>query len=127
MKPRGRPRKLRLVKNEPQIRQFSPRGKPGRPNEIELKIEEYETLRLTDYQGKKQTEAAKDMMISQQTFSRVLNKARKSLSEALVTGKIIRIQGGDYSLEYSPSSRKKSQKTRHKTLKENSETLSESY
>ncbi|MFH1655501.1 MAG: DUF134 domain-containing protein [Candidatus Omnitrophota bacterium] len=99
MKPRGRPKKLRIVKKRPEIRQFSPRGKPGRPNEIELKIEEFEALRLADYEGQNQVEAADDMGISQQTFSRVLNKARRSLSEALVTGKIIRIQGGDYSLD----------------------------
>jgi len=126
MKPRGRPKKIRIVKNEPQIRLFSPRGKPGRPNEIELKIEEFEALRLTDYKGQNQQEAARNMVISQQTFSRVLNNARKSLSEALVTGKIIRIQGGNYSLEYSPISRKKSRKSRHKSLKENSEILSNS-
>ncbi|MDD2653492.1 MAG: DUF134 domain-containing protein [Candidatus Omnitrophica bacterium] len=98
MKPKGRPKKLRIIKNEPQIRQFSPRGKPGRPDEIELKFEEFEALRMTDFIGLSQKEAAQNMQISQQTFSRVLNHGRRSLAEALIMGKIIRIQGGDYSL-----------------------------
>lgn len=98
MKPRGRPKKLRVIKKEPCIRQFSPRGKPGRPDEIELKIEEFEALRMADFIGLSQKESAKNMQISQQTFSRVLNQGRRSLSEALIMGKIIRIQGGNYSL-----------------------------
>ena len=117
MKPRGRPKKPRFVKNEPQIRQFSPRGKAGRPNEIELKIEEFEALRLADFRGYKQAEASKNMAISQQTFSRVLNKARRSLSEALVTGKIIRIQGGDYSLKADLIDKRESQKLQPKNLR----------
>jgi predicted DNA-binding protein (UPF0251 family) len=99
MKPRGRPKKLRIIKNEPQIRQFSPRGRPGRPDEIELKIEEFEALRMADFIGLSQRESAKNMQISQQTFSRVLNHGRRSLAEALIMGKIIRIQGGNYSLK----------------------------
>jgi predicted DNA-binding protein (UPF0251 family) len=36
--------------------QFSPRGRPGRPDEIELKMEEFEAIRLADYTGLKQRE-----------------------------------------------------------------------
>lgn len=108
---RGRPKKLRIVKNEPKIRQFSPRGKPGRPHEIDLKIEEFEALRLADFKGQKQQEAAQNMQISQQTFSRVLSKARRSLAEALIMGKIIRIQGGHYSLKQGLISQRFSRKT----------------
>ncbi|MFH1202313.1 MAG: DUF134 domain-containing protein [Candidatus Omnitrophota bacterium] len=98
MRPRGRPTKYRLVKNSPKISLFSPRGKPGRPDEIELKIDEFETLRLADFLGQKQKEAAKSMGVSQQTFSRILKRARSLTAEALVTGKIIKIQGGQYIL-----------------------------
>ena len=38
MKSRGRPKKIRFVKNEPMVMQFSPRGKPGRPDEIDLSV-----------------------------------------------------------------------------------------
>jgi predicted DNA-binding protein (UPF0251 family) len=96
IKSRGRPKKPRTVKISPRIERFSPRGKPGRPDEIELKIDEFEALRLADYEGKSQKEAAKSMRISQQTFSRILKKARKTVADAITNGKIIKIQGEEF-------------------------------
>jgi predicted DNA-binding protein (UPF0251 family) len=96
MKTRGRPKKYRIVRQDPKINQFSPRGKPGRPEEIGLNMDEFEAIRLADFMGFSQKEAAKSMRISQQTFSRVLKRARKSLACALVNGAIIKIQGGQY-------------------------------
>jgi len=93
---RGRPKKCRTVDRDPRISQFSPRGKPGRPDEVELSIDEFEALRLADYQANSQKEAARSMRISQQTFSRIIQRARKILADALVNGKRIRIQGGYY-------------------------------
>ena len=96
MKQRGRPKKYRIVRKGPRISQFSPRGKPGRPDEVSLSMDEFEAIRLADYQGIAQEEAAKSMRISQQTFSRIIKRARRSLADALVNGKIIKIQGGYY-------------------------------
>jgi len=96
---KGRPVKQRVIKEEPKIRQFSPRGKVGRPDHMELKLEEREAIRLADHLGLNQAEAAGFMGVSQQTFSRVLKKARRSLAEALIKGKIIRIKGGHFKLE----------------------------
>ncbi|MFH0917544.1 MAG: DUF134 domain-containing protein [Candidatus Omnitrophota bacterium] len=96
MRPRGRPRKYRIVKVDPKISQFSPRGRPGRPDEVGLKIDEFEALRLADYQGLDQKEAARSMRISQQTFSRILRKAHHLIAKGLTTGSAIRIQGGQY-------------------------------
>ena len=96
MRPKGRPIKYRIVSNNPKISQFSPRGRAGRPEEIELKMDQFEAIRLADSEGIDQKKAAKRMRISQQTFSRILQQARKAVSDALVNGKIIRIQGGYY-------------------------------
>jgi len=96
MRLRGRPKKYRIIKKDPKISQFSPRGRPGRPDEVELRMDEFEALRLADYQGLKQKEAAKSMHISQQTFSRVLKSARKTIAKGITTGSAIRIQGGQY-------------------------------
>jgi predicted DNA-binding protein (UPF0251 family) len=96
MKLKGRPKKRRLVKDDPRIVQFSPRGRPGRPDEAELAMEEFEAIRLIDCLGQDQKKAAQAMHVSQQTFSRVLKKARKNLADALVNGKILKIQGGHY-------------------------------
>jgi len=96
MKLRGRPKKYRIVRADPRISQFSPRGRPGRPDEVDLAIDEFETIRLADYMGLSQKEAAKSMQISQQTFSRILKRARRLISDVIVNGKIIRIKGGTY-------------------------------
>ena len=95
----GRPIKTRKVHKDPDTKQFSPRGHRGRPGYNELKIEEVEAIRLIDHMGLKQAEAAGSMGISQQTFSRVLRKARKSLGEALVLGRIIKVKGGVFKIE----------------------------
>lgn len=76
--------------------QFSPRGRPGRPDEAALATEEFEAIRLADYLGLAQKEAAQSMHISQQTFSRVLKRARRALAKGLVQGATIKIQGGHY-------------------------------
>ncbi len=93
---RGRPKKYRIVSSDPKIAQFSPRGRPGRPDEAELTMDEFEALRLADYRGQTQKEAAQAMHISQPTFSRILKKARYNLANGLINGKTIKIQGGTY-------------------------------
>ncbi len=92
MRQRGRPIKYRIVRVDPKISQFSPRGRAGRPDEVNLGTDEYEAVRLFDYTGLSQKEAAKSMNVSQQTFSRILKRAHKTVSDAIVNGKIIRIK-----------------------------------
>jgi predicted DNA-binding protein (UPF0251 family) len=96
VKSRGRPKKIRLVSHSPRIEQFSPRGRPGRPDEAVLSIDEFEAIRLADHMGLRQKEAAKSMKISQQTFSRILKRAHKIIADVIVNGKIIKIHGGNY-------------------------------
>jgi len=96
MKFRGRPKKYRIVRLDPKISQFSPRGRAGRPDETNLSLDEFEAIRLSDFMGLSQKEAAQSMHISQQTFSRILKKARKTIAETLVKGMLIKIQGGSY-------------------------------
>lgn len=96
MRPRGRPKKYRIVRQDPKISQFSPRGRPGRPDEVNLTMDEFEAIRLADFLGFSQKEAARSMRISQQTFSRIFKKARKNLANGLIRGTIIKIQGGHY-------------------------------
>ena len=88
---RGRPKKPRKIDLTPKIRHFSPRGKPGRPEEVYLGLDELEALKLADEVGLSQKQAAKSMCISQQTFSRILKQARKTVADAIVNGKIIEI------------------------------------
>ncbi|MBU0469235.1 MAG: DUF134 domain-containing protein [Candidatus Omnitrophica bacterium] len=92
---KGRRKKVRYIQKMPQTAQFSPRGKPGRPDEVELKIDEYETIKLADYQGYDQSQGAQIMGISRPSFGRILRNGRKIIADALVNGKIIRIRIGD--------------------------------
>lgn len=92
---RGRHKKIRYVQKMPKIVQFSPRGRPGRPDEMELRVDQYEALKLADFQGYDQTEGAAHMGISRPSFGRILREARKVVAEAIVNGKIIRIRVSD--------------------------------
>jgi predicted DNA-binding protein (UPF0251 family) len=105
MRPKGRPKKPRKVEKKPQIVVFSPRGRPGRPDEVSLKYEELEALRLADVGGFKQIKAAKRMEVSRQSFGRVLKRARKTVADALVNGKIIRVAGGAYRFGFQKAKR----------------------
>jgi predicted DNA-binding protein (UPF0251 family) len=100
MKTRGRPKKTRIIQEDPRISQFSPRGRPGRPDESSLSLDEFEALRLADFLGLSQVDASKSMRVSQQTFSRIIKRARKIIADCLVHGKIIRIQGGRYLINH---------------------------
>jgi uncharacterized protein len=98
----GRPRKKRVVSKPPKSFRFSPRGKRGKPGEVILKMEEFEALRLADYEAKKHADAAGNMDVSRQTFERILKAARKTVSNALVNGKVIKIWGGSYDFDDTP-------------------------
>jgi uncharacterized protein len=95
MSQKGRPKKTRYIQKMPGITQFSPRGKPGRPDEVELTLDEFEAIKLSDYQKFSQSQGAAAMRLSRPTFGRILREARKKIANALVGGKTIRIRMGD--------------------------------
>ena len=61
-------------------------------------MEEFEAVRLKDLEGFDQEKAAKIMGISQPTFHRLIITARKKLADAIVNGKAIKIEGGNFKL-----------------------------
>lgn len=94
-----RPRKPRFVRGGPMANAFKPQGIPARDlQEVVLPVEGLEALRLSDLDKLDQETAAARMNISRQTFGRVLAEARELVAEGLVMGKLIRIQGGSFSL-----------------------------
>lgn len=95
----ARPMKHRFIEKRPKINKFSPRGRRGRPDYIILNLEEYEAIRLADFRGLKQMEASKLMHVSRQTFGRILTKAHRNLADALVNGKIIKINSTSINLK----------------------------
>ena len=99
---RGRHKKIRFIQKMPKTAQFSPRGNPGRPDEVQLNIDHYEAIKLADYQGYNQSEGAKAMGISRPTFGRILREGRRILADALTNSKIIRIRTGDTQVGVRP-------------------------
>ncbi|MBW2175085.1 MAG: DUF134 domain-containing protein [Deltaproteobacteria bacterium] len=94
-----RPRKPRCVQGGPMANIFKPRGIPATElEEVVLPVEGLEALRFSDLEKLDQEAAAVRMKVSRQTFGRVLAEARGVVAEALVMGKMIRIQGGSYTL-----------------------------
>ncbi len=89
----ARPIKPRRISFNPDVIHFKPRSVPlSLLDEVELEIDELESLRLCDLKGLSQREAAAKMGISQTTLQRTVNSARKKVTEALVFGKSIKIR-----------------------------------
>jgi len=88
----------------PQQTWFKPAGVPLREiGEVTLTLDELEALRLADYEGSYQAEAAERMRVSRQTLGRILAEARRKVAQALVEGQAIRLEGGN--VEVRPSRR----------------------
>ena len=96
MSNKGRPRKKKIIKEHPRIDFFKPDGFGDVSNISKVAMEEYEAIRLQDYLGMHQKQAADMMGISQQSFSRIIRTARKKISDAIVNAKTIKIEGGDF-------------------------------
>ncbi len=80
----------------PGTRYFKPMGMPmNMLEEIILNIDELEAVRLADFHGLYQEQAAEKMQISRPTFGRIIESAHKKIADALVNGKALRIQGGN--------------------------------
>jgi len=94
-----RPRRIGRIFFEPEITYFKPVGIPmlHLQNNI-LTKEELEAIRLIDLKNTEQNKAAKQMKISQPTFSRLLDSARKKIADSLINAKAIKIQGGIYKM-----------------------------
>ncbi|MBL7178570.1 MAG: DUF134 domain-containing protein [Desulfobacteraceae bacterium] len=94
-----RPRKIRFVQGRPIVNAFLPSSVPpwGR-EEVFLPIEGLEAIKLNDFQGLDQETAARMMNVSRQTFGRILAEARAIVADALVMGKILKIEGGHFEM-----------------------------
>ena len=100
-----RPKKCRKVFREPEYCSFYPEGMPT-GEAIFLSVDEYEVIRLLDYEGKNQCECAKIMGVARTTSTQVYNDARKKIADSIVNGKTLNISGGDYELESVPENHK---------------------
>jgi uncharacterized protein len=95
-----RPQKSRRIGIPPKMKGFKPFGMPAcKIDPIFMTFEEYESIKLVNYDKQSQEQAAINMNISRPTFTRIYNKALKQIAKSFVEGKAIIIEGGNYELD----------------------------
>lgn len=91
----ARPVKCRKIGCNPEFRLFGPAGVPAVTLEtVDLSFDEFEAIRLADFEGLYQDAAAQQMHVSRQTFGNILASARHKVSQMLVSGKKLTVTGG---------------------------------
>lgn len=90
----ARPKRIRRVTNPPQFRGFKPMGLSSNGHPVIMNYEEYESIRLNDFELLGQAEAAEIMGVSRPTYSRIYESARRKVAQAFVNGQPIIFEGG---------------------------------
>ena len=110
----ARPQKCRCICSVPKTTHFVPveapapagsrmgGGRAGGTEPVNIGFDEYETLRLMDYERFSQKQCAERMQVSRATVARMYENARRKVAEALVKGKGIVIAGGEGSVCRAP-------------------------
>ena len=92
-----RPQRRRRVCSEPEYTEFLPKGSTGYDVVI-LFTDEYEAIRLVDFEKKTHEQCALQMDISRTTVTEIYERARFKLADSIVNGKRLVIEGGSYRL-----------------------------
>jgi predicted DNA-binding protein (UPF0251 family) len=88
-----------MVNFEHDVRHFKPSDACMESvDEVNITIDELEALRLSYLEKIKQNDAAMKMEVHQSTFQRMLQRTLEKISDALVNGKAIRVEGGNYTM-----------------------------
>ncbi len=96
----ARPQKNRKVQTPPKMQGFKPFGiAVCEEDSIVMKFDEYESIKLVNYDSLPQEEAADRMAVSRPTLTRIYNSALKKIAQAFVEGKSIVIEGGNFEYE----------------------------
>ena len=91
----SRPAKVRRICEEPRFKRFVPSGSEGVKTEV-LTLDEYEVIRHVDYQKMTHEECAAQMDVSRTTVTEIYESARHKIANALINGKTLCIEGGNY-------------------------------
>ena len=97
-----RRKRLRKVVAPPGFRGYKPFGhRHGQRDHVELLYEEYEALKLADYDLLNHKEASDLMGISRPTFARIYESARRKIAKALVETREIKSVFGNAWMDHS--------------------------
>ena len=90
-----RPKKTRWVKCSTAQRHFKPQANSLSSEQvIVLSLDEFEAVRLLDYEHLSQIQAARQMRVHRSTVSRIISSARHKIAQALVDINTLKIEGG---------------------------------
>jgi len=93
----ARPIKPRTICSKPKINIFGPRNL-SEEIYVDMSLEEFEAIRLIDYNNLTQEECASFMGVARTTVQKIYNDARGKIADALVNGRTLKIEGGNYHL-----------------------------
>ena len=93
----ARPQRCRRICTLPEHTLFLPANAPD-AGRIVLSLDEYEAIRLIDYEGCTHEQCARVLQISRTTATEIYASARKKLAEVLVEGRRLEIEGGNVRL-----------------------------
>ena len=105
--------KPRMIREAPDTDRFLPTSSKGIPltsgkEAIEMMPDEVEALRLVDYEGLIQEEAAEKMGVSRGTMWRCLDSARRKVAAMIVEGRELAIYPRELCLPEERTKRKSS-------------------
>ena len=92
----ARPAKKRRVCKPPKFNCFTPVSNKGAKDICVLEVDEYECIRLIDYEGQTQEECARQMNLVRTSVTAIYARARQKIADCLVNGKELWIEGGNY-------------------------------
>jgi len=94
-----RPRIQKRICDVPRVDTFTPSGRcQTSEKKITMSVEEYEVVRLIDYEDLNQEQCASIMGVARSTVQRLYNDARKKIADSIINAKVLKIGGGDYTI-----------------------------
>lgn len=90
-----KPQRCRRICHEPKFVKFSPDGVKN-VETVSLSTDEFEVIRLVDYESKTHKECAAQMDISRTTVTEIYENARRKIADSIINGRRLVISGGNY-------------------------------
>ena len=107
-----RPKQCRRVCRLPNCTYFKPAGIPmATLEEVVVAVDELEAMRLVDIEKLYHEQAAEQMGVSRRTFGRIIDSARTKVTQALLRGTALRIEGGTIEMAEQQGFRKLGRKS----------------
>ncbi len=94
----ARPCKKRRICSLPKYQKFYPLDKKSDlipKSSVYLSLDEFECIRLIDYEGLDQEQCARQMGVARTTIQAIYKSSREKIADSLVNGKLLHITGGE--------------------------------